>query len=344
MVGEVLEPLRARYAAWLGMDDAQVLRDRDEDPTQVRAIQILLRLERDGAPSRAAALASAAAGCAALCLDERSAADGEWFEAVHAYCQGHIRKVTRRGRGAQWAAAAAVPGLTIAHGETEDTAGTEVRVLVPGLVGELDRRVAKLQVGGTDLPADEQAPIVCAPPPERGEEPGPDTGAEAPTATAPGPTPGHPTAAEHPGAAAGHAATPGHAGAATPLLTVLVPADLEMTAGKLMAQTGHAGMLTAALLAGGDARALATLVAWRDAGCPSRAVTVDGPRWAHLLTQVAHPQHAWEEHRLLPVRDAGFTEVAPGTVTVIGRLETLENSAHPAAGADPVRAAGRSVP
>lgn len=372
VIGEVTEPLRARYAAWLGMDRAQVLRDRDEDPARVRAIQILLRLERDGSPSRGAALALAASGCAALCLDERSAPGGEWFESVSAYCTGHIRKVTRRGRGAQWHATAEVPGLTLEHG------ATQIRVLVPGLVGELDRRVAKLQVGGTDLPAEEAgvdlAPIVRAPVPEVARLGG-DAAIDAETVAAPDamvapdvtPPPDVtaapdavaapdamvvadamivPVASALPGATAlpggssvpetraktRHAreavtAEPAERDAQTPLLTVHVPADLEMTAGKLMAQTGHAGMLTVTLLAAGGPADQRTLAAWRDAGCPCRASTADAEGWAALLAQVTDPPRAWREHRLLPVRDAGFTEVAPGTVTVIGQLESAPGTA-----------------
>ena len=41
-----------------------------------------------------------------------------------------------------------LPGVTI----TLD--GAEVRALLPGPVAELDRRVSRLQVGGTDVPVD----------------------------------------------------------------------------------------------------------------------------------------------------------------------------------------------
>ena len=278
-----LEPLRSRYAAWLGMDAEQVLADRAEDPDRIRAIQLLLRLERDRTPSWHAALAAAASGCAALCLDPRAEPGGEWFDAVRDYCLGHIRKVTRRGRGAQWHAAAELPGLGLAHGDTE------VRVLVPGLVADLDRRVAKLQVAGTDLPVDDTPVLVSADAFGSGQDNRPD----------------------------GDMADGDGRAASAVELSVLVPEEPALTAGKLMAQTGHAGMLAATLLAAHDA---ATLDTWRRAGCPARVHRVDPARWADLLTRVADPADGWRRGRLLAVRDAGFTEVAPGTVTVIGAV------------------------
>lgn len=267
-IGVALAPVRARYAAWLGLDEDGVVLDRAEPPGCVRAIQLVLRLERGEPPSWHAALALAAAGCAALCLDPRSEPGGDWYADVRAYSRGHIRKVARRARGAAWDGTAGLPGLTLAH------AGTQVRVLVPGLVDDLDRRVAKLQVGGTDVPADAPTPDVAR-------------------------------------AGAGRV-PPG-----VPRLRVAVPAGLPLTAGKLMAQTGHAGMIAAAFLGGEDPSELA---AWRDAGCPTRVDRADEPTWLDLRRRVADPATAWRADRLVAVRDAGFTEVAPGTVTVVARL------------------------
>lgn len=255
--GAALAPLRARYAYWLGLDQQQVLADRDEAAGDIRALQLLLRLERTATPSWHGALAIAASLCAALFLDPRSEPGGEWYPAVSAYCAGHIRKVTRRGRGAQWEATAELPGLTRTVGDTT------VRAIVPGRITELDKRIAKLQVGGTDLPVDEEPPT-------------PDG----------------------------------------PVLELFVPVEPPMTAGKQMAQAGHAGMIAAALLAGSDTAALGR---WAAAGCPAVVRRTGVDAYGALLGHVAEPQKAWVDEGLLVVRDAGFTEIAPGTVTGIAR-------------------------
>ncbi|MTD13345.1 hypothetical protein GIS00_05215 [Nakamurella sp. YIM 132087] len=256
MTGEALAPLRARYAHWLGLDSEQVLADRDEAAEDIRAMQLLLRMERDAPPSWHRALAMAASGAAALCLDPRAEPGGEWHEAIADYCGGHIRKVTRRGRGAQWEATADLPGLSFAD------AGTEVRALLPGRVAELDKRVSKLQVGGTDAPVD--------------VDPAPEVGPP------------------------------------TPELRVWINPHHPMTLGKTMAQAGHAGMIAAALLATDPP----ALQAWIDAGLPARARLLHPDAWDTLVARLADPGEAWRSEKLLAVRDAGFTEVPPGTVTV----------------------------
>lgn len=253
---DTLAPLRVRYAEWLGMDPGQVLSDREEDPAQVRAMPLILRMERDRPPSWHAALRLAAAGAALVCLDPRSRSDPQWRQQITDYAGGHIRKVTRRARGAQWAATADLPGITLSEQDTE------VRVLLPGLVGELDKRVAKLQVGGTDAPVDD--------PPA--DEPGEGT------------------------------------------LRVWIPPEPVMTLGKTMAQAGHAGMIAAALLAADDSEVLQR---WFQDGCPVDVRRADAEQWQQLHRTVTDPQRVWPDGHLLAVRDAGFTEIAPGTITVI---------------------------
>jgi len=148
-----------------------------------------------------------------------------------------IRKIARRARGAHWAAVQELPGVTVTVGDAQ------ARALVPGPVDDVPKVVSRLQIGGTDLEAD---------------DPGP-------------PAPGVPV--------------------------IHVNAALDMTVGKAAAQVGHASMLYAA------AHGLVAV--------PPFAVRDAGPGvWPELCRAV-------EAGEAVAVRDAGFTEVAPGTITCI---------------------------
>lgn len=76
--------------------------------------------------------------------------------------------------------------------------------------------------------------------------------------------------------------------------------DLDMSAGKAMAQAGHGAQLAWWELSD-EERA-----AWRDAGFPLAVRTAAPGRWAELTAG-----------GLPLVRDAGFTEIAPGSCTVV---------------------------
>lgn len=76
--------------------------------------------------------------------------------------------------------------------------------------------------------------------------------------------------------------------------------DLGMSAGKAMAQAGHGAQLAWWELPD-EERA-----AWRDAGFPLAVRTADPGFWPRLTTS-----------GLPVVRDAGFTEIAPGSCTVV---------------------------
>ena len=225
----VLAPLAARYTG------PRVVIPPEPDGV-VRAMPVVLRLERPPA-ARTPVLEAAARAALAVCLDDRALAGGEWHDAVTTWVDARIRKIARRARGAHWAAVQELPGVTV------DVDGAQARALLPGPVDDVPRVVARLQIGGTDLPDD---------------DPGP-------------PPPGVPV--------------------------IWVNGTLGMTVGKAAAQVGHASMLDAA------ARELTAV--------PSYAVRTAGrAQWAQLCRSVARGE-------AVAVRDAGFTEVAPGTITAI---------------------------
>ncbi|MBT2445163.1 peptidyl-tRNA hydrolase [Streptomyces sp. ISL-36] len=75
--------------------------------------------------------------------------------------------------------------------------------------------------------------------------------------------------------------------------------ELDMTAGKTMAQAGHGAQLLWWEMSDTDRKA------WREAGFPLAVRTAPAERWAELATS-----------GLPVVRDAGFTEIAPGKTVV----------------------------
>ncbi|MFI8437438.1 peptidyl-tRNA hydrolase [Streptomyces sp. NPDC079020] len=76
--------------------------------------------------------------------------------------------------------------------------------------------------------------------------------------------------------------------------------ELDMSAGKTMAQAGHGAQLAWWELSEPERKA------WREAGFPLAVATADPDRWRGLTVS-----------GLPVVRDAGFTEIAPGSCTVV---------------------------
>ena len=81
---------------------------------------------------------------------------------------------------------------------------------------------------------------------------------------------------------------------------------LPMTAGKAMAQVGHAAQLAWMRLGAADRQD------WRDSGFDLAVRTAPANRWPALVTS-----------GLPVVQDGGFTEVAPGSCTVVAGLPAL---------------------
>ena len=253
-MSSVLDPLGARYAYWLGLPAEDTSDTSDELPEEVRAMPVILRIERAEPPGRTPLLEAAAAAALAVCLDERSAPGGEWAEPMHAWLDNRIRKVARRARGAHWAAVQDLPGITV------EIDGAEARALVPGLVAEAPKEVSRLQISGSELPPDEPGPV-------------PD---------------------------------------GVPLL--LLNPHTPMTVGKAAAQVGHATMILAALLDDGQR------AAWAARGYRTAVRQASVARWKELHPG-DDPEGAWRRDRVVAVRDAGFTEVDPGTITVLAQWE-----------------------
>lgn len=199
-------------------------------------MQLALRIEKTAPPSHLAVCEAAAMAVVRLLTDPRSAPGGEWHEAVAAWESRRIRKVARRARGARWEALAALPGVLVDHD------GAPARAFVPGPVTEVPPEISKLQVGGTDLPRDDEP----KPPPE------------------------------------------------APYALVTLDPGVAMTTGKSAAQSGHAAQLL--LRAKGEWPGL-------------RVRVVEADDWARSVAEAD-----------VAVRDGGFTEVAPGTMTAVARL------------------------
>jgi peptidyl-tRNA hydrolase len=235
---ELLAPLGGRQRHWL----AGELDDVVEEPAEVRAQPLVVRLEKSAPPARTAALEAAATAALAVFFDPRAAEGGEWADELAAWVGGRIRKVARRARGNYWLVASELPGVTVRVGDAE------VRAFPPYRVVAAPKEISRLQVSGTDL----SDPVAPGPPP------------------------------------------PG-----VPVLW-LTP-HVEMTAGKAMAQVGHATMLLAAFLD------LPVLERWAAGGLRVAVRTATPQQWAELAAAPG----------AVAVRDAGFTEVEPGTVTVV---------------------------
>ncbi|MEE1797768.1 aminoacyl-tRNA hydrolase [Streptomyces sp. JV176] len=250
---------------------------RDEAPQYV--LPLVVRIEKAAPPTRTDALETAARAVLTLLSDERALGEGEiegeWAQAVRNWQDARIRKVVRRARGAEWRRACTLPGITVTGR------------------GPL-----------AQAPASDGAPVADG-------TPTPEAGASSSVAEVrvfpPVPLDGWPkelAKLQVSGTDLDDPAPPPPADPAHPVLW-LSP-DLDMSAGKAMAQAGHGAQLAWWELPETDR------ASWRDAGFPLSVRTADPAHWRQLTTA-----------GLPVVRDAGFTEIAAGSCTVVADHPSL---------------------
>jgi peptidyl-tRNA hydrolase len=208
------------------------------------ALPIVVRAEKGAEPTAVAVAEATSTAVVRLLADPRSH-DGEWAESVRRWLDGRIRKVARRARGARWAAAAALPGVTVAHD------GAEVRAFVPTATDAVPAEIAKLQVAGLDLPSGVPTP------PQPGE------------------------------------------------LSIALTPHVPMSPLKAAVQAAHAAQLAYTTMTDDE------LSSWRQAGFEVRVGYPDADTWSRLASSAR-----------VVVRDAGFTEIPPGTRTALALWPT----------------------
>jgi len=127
------------------------MQDASRDEGQQFALPLVILVDRAAPPARTDALEGAARAVLRFLSDPRvTEPAGEWAAAARDWEDARIRKVVRRARGASWARASALPGITVTH------RSAEIRVYPPVPVDEWPADLARLQVAGTDF--DDQRP------------------------------------------------------------------------------------------------------------------------------------------------------------------------------------------
>ncbi|MGW4078874.1 peptidyl-tRNA hydrolase [Streptomyces asiaticus] len=253
--------------------------DRDAAPQFV--LPLVVRIEKAAPPARTDALETAARAVLVLLSDERATApDGEWAQAVRDWQDARIRKVVRRARGAEWRRASGLPGITVTGGAPAPDTATATATAEDVTGHEAEDVTGHEGVDG-DVASSAAAAEVRVFPPV--------------------PLDGWPKELAKLQVSGTDLDDPEPPAAPDPTGPVLwLSPQVEMSAGKAMAQAGHGAQLAWWEL---DDAARA---AWREAGFPLAVRTASAERWDELTAS-----------GLPVVRDAGFTEIAPGSCTVV---------------------------
>lgn len=118
------------------------------------AMQLAIRYDKAEPAGHIETCEAAARAVVALLEEART---GEWADAVRQWRDRRIRKLVRRARGVRWDEVQSLPGITVEQGRAA------VRAFVPAPVRPLAPELAKLQVSGTELPAEEASTTDDAP-------------------------------------------------------------------------------------------------------------------------------------------------------------------------------------
>ena len=118
------------------------------------AMQLVVHRDRER-PAREVDVAEVAASAVVRLLDDpRSAPGGSWHGAVRTWRDAQIRKLVRRADGKRWDDVQQLPGVTVSCEGPEGSGVAAVRAFVPAPVRPLPKALHKLQVSGTQFPAD----------------------------------------------------------------------------------------------------------------------------------------------------------------------------------------------
>ncbi|MBP2349851.1 peptidyl-tRNA hydrolase [Kribbella aluminosa] len=265
-----------------------------------QVLTLVVRVEKKARPSQTDALETAARAVLAILADERSYGEGEWAEAMSAWQDNRIRKITKRARGIEWRRAEALPGITIT-GTGVGAGGNERADEARG------EGIGEARGEGADEARGEGAGE------SRGEGAGEARGEGAGESRGEGGVPAEvrvfpPTGVDDVPPELVKLQVSGTDFEDTADLPPLEPGvpvlwinpALEMSSGKAMAQCGHAAQLAWWSLPD------AARKDWQSSSFRLSVRTATPAHWSALLKTT-----------LPVVQDAGFTEIAPGSKTVI---------------------------